>query len=377
MSAFDPRHPLPGRVIARWAVVPTLQGDELLSSWLIRAALAQGCDPLVLTGHLWPRWRIWTLDIDRGLPADRLIRLAMASGIDAARLNAASLCVLGERLQANSVSSAIWPWLLALGSRNRRRYGGLQFCPRCFANDATPYFRRGWRMAWHTACERHGEGLRDRCPACQAVPEPHRLVADDGRIDRCATCRADLKDAPPISADGGALAFQRGADRVIQQGEGHFGEMALDASDWFSLAHFLLALIRRVATMQPEGLREFLSQFDTPPVDIPFPVNAQLALELLPVATRAALFRPLPDLLEAGPTRLLAAAQEAHLTAASFANLRQRIPTALHSVLSALPTGYRGQRRPPQKPDITPRSPAAVLRHCARMHRRFARSWST
>ena len=374
MSALNPRHPLPGRVIARWAIVPALEEDELLSSWLIRTALAQGCDPLVLTGHLWPKWRIWTLDADRGLPADRLTRLAAASGVDEARLDAASLRVLNERLQPNSTSSAIWPWLLALGSRNRRRYGGLQYCPRCFAEDVTPYFRRAWRMAWHTTCAVHEEGLRDRCHACNAVPEPHRMVAGDGCIDRCATCRADLKEASPLSADLDALAFQNMADQVLQAGAGQFGGSPLVASAWFSLAHFLITLIRRVVAMQPQGLGEFLSQLSTRPLDIPFPTNAQLAIELLPVATRTALFRPLPELLEAGSVRMLTAAQGAHLTAASFASLRQRIPEALHPFLSGLPTGNQGERRSPRKPSLAPRSPAAVLRHCVRMHRRFARS---
>ena len=55
--------------------------DELISSWLARAALHAGCDPLDLTACLWPGWRAWIRELDLGLPSDRAAQL-VASFLD-------------------------------------------------------------------------------------------------------------------------------------------------------------------------------------------------------------------------------------------------------------------------------------------------------
>jgi len=358
----------------RWGITVAIQDGELLSSWLVRTALAQGCDPLVLTGHLWPKWRIWTIDLDRGLSADRLNQLATASGIDATCLDASTFRAFAEELQIDVVNFGTWPWLLSQGSRNRRHHGGLQYCPRCLEEDAAPYLRRTWRLAWHTACERHEEELRDRCPACQAVPEPHRLVAFEGRINRCATCRTDLTCVPHKPADPGVLAFQRSADSVLRTRSGSFGNQLLGANEWFSLARFLIVLIRRASSTNSQGLQEFLALLGIPSASAPYIPHSQQVFESLPTVVRAALISPLLGLMEAGPAAMVKAARGAQLTAASFLGVRKRIPDAFHVILSTLPMGHRRARRLPKKINATPRSPAAVLRHCVRMQRRWARS---
>lgn len=57
----------PGAICVRpiWTIPVDLQSDELLSSWLVRVALENGCDPLALTAALWPSRRAWSSDIDR------------------------------------------------------------------------------------------------------------------------------------------------------------------------------------------------------------------------------------------------------------------------------------------------------------------------
>ncbi|MGL6052732.1 MAG: TniQ family protein, partial [Aeromonas salmonicida] len=102
----------------RWAVPVSLLPDELFSSWLTRAALAQGCDPLVLTGELWPRWRVWASDPDRGLSEERLSTLAGSSGIDVLKFEMATLRPIASAITSVSLDHLpIWPWVLALGSR--------------------------------------------------------------------------------------------------------------------------------------------------------------------------------------------------------------------------------------------------------------------
>lgn len=147
MDATYSWHPGTGRVVANWAIPVPLLPDELLSSWLVRAALAQGCDPLVLSGELWSKWRIWTRDADRGLNQERLLVLAKASGVNSAAFKAASVrCIVPAITTEPLDELAIWPWVLALGSRNRKRHGGLQYCPLCLREDTKPYYRLQWRL---------------------------------------------------------------------------------------------------------------------------------------------------------------------------------------------------------------------------------------
>lgn len=178
-----------------WTLRVSLLADESLSSWLARAALIQGCDPLVLTGAVWPGWRIWAQDVDRDISLTRLNPLVRASGIPAAEFQQAALRSVCEQISGHPLPEhRMWPWLLALGTRNRSRRGGQQCCPLCLAQDTEPYFRRVWRLAWHVRCTLHSVPLIDACPACQAPIEPHRLVAEDRHLGQCSRCKCDWRN---------------------------------------------------------------------------------------------------------------------------------------------------------------------------------------
>lgn len=199
--------------------------------------MAQGCDPMVLTGVLWPGWRAWTRDLDRGLSEDRLDALVSKSGLCSTRLEEATLRPVMRAIAPHFVESrTIWPWVMAQGSRNRRRFGGLQYCPQCIAEDRHPYFRRRWRLAWHIGCEHHRCLLADHCGHCRAPVEPHRCRARDEVQTLCPNCRSDLRAARtgPVCPD--LLAFQRSADAVLSAGGGTWAGETLDSAAWFGAA---------------------------------------------------------------------------------------------------------------------------------------------
>lgn len=224
-----------------WRPTIPLLPDELFSTWLARAALALGCDPLVLTGDLWPGWRAWTRDLDRGLAEDKLRRVATRSGIGVLQLEEATLRPTMIAIGNADSKAAYCAWVLAQGSRNRRRMGGVPFCPDCLREDAEPYFRRNWRLAWHIGCQVHRKLLVDRCSRCTHPTEPHRSVAQDRYITFCPQCRFDLRSSATEPAVPEAIAFQKLADAACSNLESPWGEEALPRHDWFAATRRLVA----------------------------------------------------------------------------------------------------------------------------------------
>lgn len=98
-------------VSARWPVPTNLFADEILSSWVTRAALNQGCDVLTLATLTWPDQRIFSSDLDRGLAPGICADPAANAGIALDVLNTATLrpiakCLLGK----TPPKKAVWPY---------------------------------------------------------------------------------------------------------------------------------------------------------------------------------------------------------------------------------------------------------------------------
>lgn len=208
--------------------------DELLSSWLTRVALHSGCDPLTLTGAIWPKWRIWTTDSDRGLSVQRAISAAQWLECTPEVVHAATLQDLVDRLSGHAARyRPVLPWILALGNRNRQRYAGLPCCPQCLADDQEPFFRRTWRLAFVVGCEVHNTRLIDRCPYCHALIAPHLCISKLQNLARCAGCGQDMRRYVPSHIDLDALDFQRKAINVLAAGEGSWDNRTVSGLEWF------------------------------------------------------------------------------------------------------------------------------------------------
>lgn len=364
-------HPGSNSVNAQWAVTVPLMPDEIISSWLVRAALTQGCDPLVLTGQLWPKWRIWTGDADRFFTDERIQHLSKAAGIPREALKAATLCSVASRIFCGTLpDKMMWPWILALGARNTKRRSGLQYCSACLAEDAKPYYRLQWRFAWYTGCERHNSSLLDRCHACNAPIEPHRLLAEDRNISLCATCKADFRDASISSWSTEARLFQNMADHVVRQNQGIFQGHAVVAAEWFELACFFARLLRRANHGGMEPLREFLERLG---VELPgsFTVASELRIELLQTQERQKLVRSIYPVMIANKKQFENALMESGISLQGFCEKDESLPQMLQWITSTLPDKSRA-RIPKSVRELTaPRPRHEVMRMMARLQRRL------
>ncbi len=184
--------------------------DELLSSWLVRLAHGHGLKVQTFCNLIFGnRLQVWNRDIDRLAPPWLVDALALHTGTPIATAYSTTLKVYDGILFHNPRPSGHLNWILSLKIYHRVREGfGQQFCPRCLAGDATPYFRKAWRLCLSTTCPWHRCMLHDRCHACGAAASFFRMdfgmvagESDDEAItvSRCHECTANLAAAPTIA----------------------------------------------------------------------------------------------------------------------------------------------------------------------------------
>jgi hypothetical protein len=297
-------------------------------------------------------------------------RLTRESGIEAGVLSAASLLPIASAIGLESGAiSAIWRWILALGSRNRKQHGGLQYCSLCLATDAQPYFRLQWRLAWHTCCAVHDVGLRDRCCHCQLPIEPNRLSAFDV-MSTCSTCKRDLRHGVMPPAAKAALAFQERADRVVITGSGLYGTHHLQVKEWFHLVRYFLMLVRCVARRQKSGLGKCLSVLDNGSCCLRPPPITGLGFELLPTSERSSFLESVSALIQAGPEQLRSAVVADSLNDTSLRQGWRSLPPYIDDIVREMPQRVLS-RNAKKSSDPAPVSRQIVLYKWARLQRRM------
>lgn len=281
-----------------WPADVAFQDDESISSWLIRAALENGCDPLILTGQIWPGWRVWTIDIDRGISDEKLCSLKRASTIGEEVILQAALSNDAKYFSNRPLSKyGIWPWVLGLGTRNRTHKGGTQFCPSCLAADSNCYFRRAWRFAWTTGCLIHQTCLIDRCFKCHQPIEPHKLEAIETRtVATCASCGFDLRDSPSTKAKLNSLYYQSLAATTVQSRTATIKDQNITVEQWFETCRYLINILRRSVLLPNSSISHALAKTELNTCEIKSE-DLILPFELLKTEVRASILDNLGILL--------------------------------------------------------------------------------
>ena len=189
-----------------WLFRPKPLEDELLSSWLVRCAYANARKLHAFCSHTWgTRHHFWERDLDRTADVRLLEGLADCTCTQRPRAYATTLAAYEGMLFEYFAPSGELPWIMPVGKRGRDRYGfGMQFCPRCLAEDKAPYYRRAWRLSCGVVCPAHGCYLHDCCPACNAPVTFHqgdygeKSLPDAGSIVRCIKCGFDRRSAEVV-----------------------------------------------------------------------------------------------------------------------------------------------------------------------------------
>lgn len=184
--------------------------DELLSSWICRIAAGNTLIIRQFTRSVWPDISIWTRDIDLFAPEKIIQTLAHRCEIDYPTAFSTTLrSYIG--IITPYGGEGLTQFITPIGVYHRiRKDPGQQWCPQCFIEDETPYWRRSWRLAFNTVCLKHGLVLADRCQDCGTPISPHRSLNF-----RCFVCEAHFSDHPQQSAKSVVLQLQGQINYVI------------------------------------------------------------------------------------------------------------------------------------------------------------------
>lgn len=228
--------------------------DELLSSWIVRLAAANGLKLYTFCSLAWPGRSVWSRDIDKSADNSFLAVLAEKTATPPDRVAATCLAAYEGVLYETHNPQGTTPWILPLGIfHSLRKRFGLQYCPQCLACDPIPYFRRAWRTACFTVCIDHGVALRDRCPYCEAPVIFHRGDWGDRNkwipdpVTSCYRCRGDLRDAAVELADPDEVGLQR---RIV--GLIHTGWVRMPGRDWI-YTHLYFTVLRHLMRLLSRG----------------------------------------------------------------------------------------------------------------------------
>lgn len=288
--------------------------DELLSSWLVRLAMAHGLKLHTFCSMAWPKKAIWNRDIDKSADEELINVLADRTGYQRDEVKATTLSAYEGALyeRHNPFGNTLWIMPVGVYHRTRRDYG-LQFCARCLEEDRAPYWRRRWRLALTAVCHLHGVTLHDRCPKCGAPVNFHREELGDRwkivarSLSLCHSCRFDLRGASTLAGREvwiSEIRFQQKLLDGIEQGWVEIGAgQRVYSHLYFAVVHQLMRLLAtgpRAVPLQDEVSR--LCGLKRP---APFPAKGGRDIERMGVAQRRDLLMLADHLLGNWPERFL------------------------------------------------------------------------
>lgn len=297
-----------------------LYPNESISSWLIRAALDCGTEPIIFTGFYWGKWRLWTLDLDRGFEpiapqiyAD-ITELSLNRQVDLANHSLYSILKLINGKQALLKGQA--KWVLPRSSRNRSYRSGQPYCACCL--EEAPYLRNEWRLAWYFGCLKHHTLLETRCPHCGEPYQPHLLSADKRQLNYCHNCGECLSVVGKKLTEAETEALML-LDCVFKTNLGYCFQQPVNAQAYFAILRYFINVIRRAAMVKPShAMARFIEQLGISQTELSQTKTA-LTFEVLPVEERKHLIVNAVKILQMPREVLIQAIKQSGITQKAFA----------------------------------------------------------
>jgi len=308
----------------RWPLPVAPQEDELLSSFLVRAAQRHGLSPYRFCAFHFPGVAIWNRDIDRSASDALISAVAVKAGLSPTCV--AQMTLRGAEAGLGRGAARSWaPWINQVGIYHRLRRGwGLQYCPDCLAERHV--LCRAWRISFMVVCSRHRRLLQDACPHCDAPLAIHRQMLSVQPCHHCSRILGRIPQDPSVPIDT-LLQAQSYFERALHGGTADIGEQTVCCGDLFQGAR-VLAGLRAPRSASPRAPAE----------------RHRRSLELARVQARADVVLRVVELLASWPKGFKRIANDQHLTQRSF--VRNPLPNWLRSVVKELPPGQTRHSMP-------------------------------
>ncbi|MCI7353622.1 MAG: TniQ family protein [[Pasteurella] mairii] len=321
-----------------------IQPNESISSWLIRAALDCGTEPLTFTGFYWDKLRLWTYDLDRGFePIQQQIYSDICDlslngmvNLEAHSLYSALKRINGEQTLMKGQAK----WVLPRSSRNRSHRSGQHYCSCCL--DEAPYLRNEWRFAWYFGCLKHQTLLDAKCSCCGELYQPHLLSADKRQLNYCHHCGEMLNHHSDLLSETEIEILQT-LDTVFTSDLGICFQKQVNSQEYFAILRYFINLIRRGAIVKSShAIARFLEQLGISQGNLCQPKTA-LAFELLPIEERKNLLVNAVKILQLSSEAIIYAIQQSEITQKAFAF--ENYPSELDSLFKHAREGREVNRK--------------------------------
>lgn len=312
----------------RWPLPIVPHDDEILSSFLARAAFRHRLPPTVFAAQWWPDRAVWNRDLDRGEDTAWLADVAAHAGLSLDQVQTMTLEAPRRHFGRGSGDT---PLILSAGIYHRTRVRhAIQICPRCFA-DGEPYLRRVWRYSFVLACPTCTTPLLDACPHCRKPVVPHRSFR--WSLDACHACGLALGQRNPRSqlVPPAVHDLQTRLLALLASGTGTtVGPWCGD--DAFSGVRSLITVARH-----PDVLPALRVALGVDPATV-----ATRRFERMRAADRVVILETVALWLDDWPRRFFVAAGQVELTQRTFRKVAQ--PGDLAHQVRRLPEGFARDR---------------------------------
>ena len=170
---------------------PHPQEDELLSSWMVRIALAHDTMPWSYYNMHFPEYKniIFSRDLDVWAPDDLINKLIWKSAYKYEEIYGLTLkSLVGTVLpKCNPSGPNKYFSYIKIRGRSNQLYGQ-KFCAECLKEDEIPYFRREWRFKFVSECKKHHVRLNDKCHNCGIPISFYKVTKDGIGYTKCWHC---------------------------------------------------------------------------------------------------------------------------------------------------------------------------------------------
>lgn len=352
---------------------PLLQGESL-TSWIVRAALRQGCSPLTFTYYYWSECRIWTYDVDKGfeyIDAQIHSDVAVLAVTTLNTVDNQTLISFSKSLSIKSDSKVALTWTQPLSKRNRYSRIGYPYCSECMRDDKKVYLKLQWRFTWSVCCIEHRKFLQGDCPYCNHPYQPQLINPEQKFINRCHLCDSKLdKAVSTVVPSETVYQFQILANQVLHDKQGVILGEVVSIADWFDYLLFLINLIRQALKNASYMFGKLLSELGIDLSELSLPKTG-LRFDFLPLEERTVLIEQAYYLLQITCDDWKYHCQELNITQNSFQwSKRTVVPKAFCQIYNQLPK-VPAREYKAQLSDMQPASPEAVMAAWSRLQRKI------